>query len=288
MNNFSVCVLLLAILSINNIHCQTNSNKYQEILDRATQNGLPAIAALIQASGESEWKGSSGFSSVEEAIPLDINQSFRLASITKIFTTLVVLQLVDEQKIKLTDNIALYLDTEIKNKIPYIESINILQLLSHSSGIYSFTENNDFWKEGFFEGGMSRTWKPEELIGYIDNKRPVSKPLAAYSKKMYSNTNFILLGMIIEKVTGNQLSEEYQTRIFSKLKMANTFLEGYDIQGRKPVDAYAIPNSSFLKSAVRRNSLKSVSDDKLINLSKEYSLFNSWGMGGRRNLFQCQ
>jgi len=163
------CVLtfLLVMSSINAVYTQPNVNKYQEILNSATKNGLPAIVALIQSPNEKEWKGKSGVSNIENAIPLNINESFRLASITKIFTAIIILQLVDQKKIGLSDNISKYLDTDIKSKIPYVDEITILQLLSHSSGIYSFSENNGFWKECFFEGGMSRIWKPDELISYI-------------------------------------------------------------------------------------------------------------------------
>ncbi len=272
------CVLtfLLVMSSINAVYTQPNVNKYQEILNSATKNGLPAIVALIQSPNEKEWKGKSGVSNIENAIPLNINESFRLASITKIFTAIIILQLVDQKKIGLSDNISKYLDTDIKSKIPYVDEITILQLLSHSSGIYSFSENNGFWKECFFEGGMSRIWKPDELISYIENKKPVSQPLEPYAEKLYSNTNYILLGMIIEKITSNPLSYEYQKRIFTPLKMNGTFLEGYNIQGRKAIDSYVVPNSYFLKSAVRRKDIKKVRGDKLINLSKEYKLFNSW------------
>lgn len=258
------------------IHGQTKADKYQRVLNDAHKNGLPAIVALVQAQGEKEWKGTSGVSSIEDSISLDIVHSFRLASISKIFTSVVILQLIDEKKLALTDTISNYLDTEINNKIPHVDNITINHLLSHSSGIYSFTENNKFWKECFYNGGMSRVWSPIELISYIENKKPVHQPVVPYSAKFYSNTNYILLGMIIQKVTNNSVSSEYQKRIFTPLKMNHTFLEGYDHQQRNSIDSYAIPNTFFLKSAMRKRGIKKVKGSKLINLSREYKLFNSW------------
>lgn len=231
---------------------QSKANQYQEILDRAHSDGIPAIAALIQSAEGQEWKGTAGVRNIEDGAPFAIDQSFRLASISKIFTAMIALQLADEKALQLLDPISEYLDEETKRSIPAIDQINILQLLSHSSGIYSFTENNSFWKECYANGGMSRTWSAAELISYIDGKKPVHQPAAAFSQKSYFNTNYILLGMIIEKVTGNSLATAYQKRIFEPIGMNHTFLEGYDNQERKPMDSYAIPNSAFLKSAMKK------------------------------------
>jgi len=268
--------LALAISSTVPIHGQTTSDKYQAVINDAHQNGLPAIVALVKAQGEEVWKGKSGLRKLENATPLDIDQSFRLASISKIFTSVVILQLIDEKKIALTDTVSNYLDAVIQKKIPHVNNITIHQLLSHSSGIYSFTENNKFWKECFYNGGMSRVWSPKELIRYIENKKPVHRPVAPNTEKFYSNTNYILLGMIIQKITNNSLSSEYQKRIFTPLNMKHTFLEGYDHQHRNSIDSYAIPNSFFLKSAMRKRGMKKIKGSKLINLSREYKLFNSW------------
>ena len=123
---------------------------------------------------------------------------------------------------------------------------------------------------------MSRTWQPSELINYIENKKTDSEPLEPYSNKLYSNTNYILLGMIIEKITNNSLSNEYQNRIFTPLKMNDTFLEGFDDKARKPVDNYIIPNSSFTKSAFKKGVLKKIEVSEYVNLSETYKLFNSW------------
>jgi D-alanyl-D-alanine carboxypeptidase len=276
MNKISTLLYLSVMLVANVVYPQSNNDKYQEVLDNAHKEGLPAIVALIKDAEGNEWRGKSGFTSIENATPLKINQSFRIASISKIVTSIVILQLVDENKLSLSDTISKYLDTETHNKIPNIDSITILHLLSHSSGIYSFTENNNFWKACYFNDGMSRTWQPNELINYIENKKPDSEPLEPYSKKFYSNTNYILLGKIIEKITNNSLSNEFQKRIFSPLKMNDTFLEGYDKGGRKPIDSYIIPNSSFAKSALKKGLLKKINGSEYTNLSDAYKLFNSW------------
>jgi len=274
--NLFVVILFVASPNINAIYAQQKEDIYQEILDEANKKGLPAIVAFVQSSDERNWKGKVGLTNLEQSTQTDINQSFRIASITKIFTSIIVLQLADENKINLSDAIGKYLDTETLSKIPHVNLITIDHLLSHSSGIYSFTENNNFWKECYFNEGMSRPWEPNEIISYIENKKPVHQPSEPYSKKSYSNTNYILLGMIIEKVTGNSLTNEYQKRIFTPVEMNHTFLEGHDQQNRDPVNTYAVPHSFFLKSAMKKRGIKKVEGSELINLSQEYRFFNSW------------
>lgn len=273
-----ICTLLslyLLCLSIG-LSAQSKAEAYQEILDKAQQKGIPALAVFVRDANGNAWQGKAGFTTIESGTLLDVNQSFRIASITKLFTTLVILQLLDEKKLDLNDPITKYLNRETQNKIPHAAKISILQLLSHSSGIYSFTENNSFWKECYFEEGMSRTWQPDEILTYIARKSPQSKPLEPYSKKLYSNSNYILLGMIIEKITANSLANEYQKRIFTKLKMNDTFLEGYDLQTRRPIDTYIVPQTSFAKTALKRKLIQKVSGSEYANLSSTYTLFNSW------------
>lgn len=276
MNKDLTLLFLPVILSLSMVYSQSNTTIYQEILDNAHKEGLPAIVALVKDANGSEWRGKSGVSNIENGIPIDVNQSFRLASISKIFTSLVILQLVDENKLSLSDTISKYLDVDTQSKIINANSITILHLLSHSSGVYSFTENNDFWKECYFNDGMSRTWQPSELINYIENKKPVREPLEPYSKKLYSNTNYVLLGMIIEKITNNFLSNEFNNRIVKPLKMNDTFLEGFDDKERYPIDSYIMPNSSFAKSAFKKGLIKKIEVSEYVNLSETYKLFNSW------------
>jgi D-alanyl-D-alanine carboxypeptidase len=269
-------IVLLYLAAASTVCAQSNADTYQQILDQAQREGLPAIVALVQTSNDKEWIGKAGVGSIENGTLLDIDKSFRLASISKIFTSVVVLQLIDEQRLNLQDPISDYLDDETISKIPYVDDINILHLLSHSSGIYSFTENNNFWKECYSNGGMSRTWPPNELVSYIDHKKPDHQPADPFSQRSYSNTNYILLGMIIEKITGSSLLEAYQNRILKPLGMNHTFLEGYDDQARKPIDSYVIPTNSFLKSAMKKKGIEPVQGSALVNLSQEFDLFNSW------------
>ena len=109
MNKDLTLLFSTVILSLSMGYSQSNTAKYQEILDNAHKKGLPAIVALVKDADGIEWRGKSGVSNIENDTPLDINQSFRLASISKIFTSIVILQLVDENKLSLSDTISKYL-----------------------------------------------------------------------------------------------------------------------------------------------------------------------------------
>lgn len=268
-------MLFFGLVVCTQLYAQKKTQAYQSVIDRAISQGIPGIVAMVIVNDSNSWFGTAGYKDIENKTPLDLKDSFRTASITKLFTTILVLQLEQENRIDLNDSITKYFDDEIYSNIPNAEEITILHLLSHSSGIYSFTENNKFWKEAFLNKGLSRKWLPEELIAFITSKKPINAPVKPFSSRFYSNTNYILLGMIIEKVTNNRFDFELKKRIFDPLNMKSTFLEGF-LPSKKPIDSYAIPKWRFLKLGASRNKMSKISKDGLINISSEYSLFNSW------------
>ena len=139
-----IALIVISLLVSIAVYSQSNALRYQEILDHAVAKGLPAITVLVKTPNGVEWRGKSGVKRVEDSIAIEVNQSFRIASITKIFTSIIILQMLDEGKLKLSDTISKYLSPAVNGIIPNVNRITIYQLLSHSSGIYSFTENNRF------------------------------------------------------------------------------------------------------------------------------------------------
>lgn len=135
---------------------------------------------------------------------------YRVGSIAKTFTTVMIFQLVEEGKLKLEDKL-----DKFYPQIPNAEKITIAQILSHKSGIHSFTGDPDF-----------RTWKmnpktKEEMLAIIAKSKPDFEP---GEKVQYSNAGFLLLGYIVEKVTGKNYQEALKERITSKLGLSDTYL----------------------------------------------------------------
>ena len=248
------------------------AGQFQAILDSAVEAGLVGVSAYASRD-DGFWAGVAGETSADSAEPLGPESVFRIASITKLFTATVILQLVDENALRLTDTLADRLSDNPASNIPHADSITIAMLLNHSSGIYSFSDSNNFWREAYGNGGLDRIWEPAELIGYALQGEPYFTP-GVEERAQYSNSNYILLGMIIEEVTGESLAVAFRHRIYEPLEMDHTLLEGFDA-GQDDIQ------HSFMKTgllnrivAVRRG--WNSSENGLYDVSGNYRLYNSW------------
>lgn len=137
---------------------------------------------------------------------------YRVGSIAKMFTAVMIFQLTEEGKLKLSDPLAKFYP-----QIPNAEKITIAQILSHRSGIHSFTGDPDF-----------RTWlmnpkTKEEMLAVIAKSKPDFEP---GEKMQYSNAGYVLLGYIVEKVGGKSYQTALKERITSKIGLKDTYLGG--------------------------------------------------------------
>jgi len=178
------------------------------------ENG-PGGVLLVAKDGEPIYRKGFGFASLELNVKNDPSMSYRIGSISKQFTAVAVLQLVQKGEISLDDPVTKHLP----DYNTYGETITINQLLSHTSGIPSYTENPGF-AEKMFED-QSKT----ELIESFENDSLLFKPGTDWS---YSNSGYVLAGLIVEKVSGMNLNEYYQKNIFDPLEMNNTYIGTYD------------------------------------------------------------
>ncbi len=214
-------------------------------LERAVQSGLdaglPGIALLVERNGERVASTAAGVTSVENQTPMTTEDRFRIYSIAKTFTATVVLQLVDEGILDLNDTVVDWLDDPAVNAIPNVERITLRQLLTHSSGIYDFADDNDspFWSDAFLgpDADWTKVWTLPELLAYADgaNHAPYFAPGEGWA---YSNTGYLLLGMIMEAATGNAYGDELRARILEPLGLRNTTLAEGGAMPDDIVDGY--------------------------------------------------
>lgn len=153
---------------------------------------------------------------------------FRIGSITKFFTSLVTLTLVDEG---LVDLDALAVD--YATRVPVPEDVTVRDLLQHTSGIPDYIDDAGLMLLRGADPG--RVWTPEEVVESIVLLRPLFRP---GSRFQYSNTNYIVLGVLIEEVTGRPFAEVLRARIIEPLGMNSTYLAGFE-DGPEPFGAYA-------------------------------------------------
>ncbi|MFI1773752.1 serine hydrolase domain-containing protein [Thalassobellus citreus] len=185
------------------------------------------------------------------------NTPFKIASSTKLFVATIMLQLEEAGKLSLNDKVSQYLndidylkfeDFHILNGKKHATEITIKQLLSHRSGLADiFTDR----EESFFSlliQNPNKQYTPKAIIElYFQfnlNKEPHFKPNEGWH---YSDMNYVLLGLIIEKIDKTALSQSIRNRILEPLKMENTFFEFYEAPQKalKPISQY-VGNINFL------------------------------------------
>src|SRR5918998_514296 len=174
-----------------------------QIEEQMTNLRIPGALVYIDVPGEGTWIQAFGAGNLEASTPITPNDHVRIGSNTKTFTGTVILQLVDEGKLALDDPVSKY-----QLEVPNGENITIRQLLNMSSGLFNYAEDEEFNKT--LDTEPQKVWKPEELVEIGFKHQPYFSPGDGFH---YSNTNFILLGMIIEQLTGQPLEKEFQERI---------------------------------------------------------------------------
>jgi len=163
-----------------------------------------------------------------------------VGSVGKTYVAAVALQLVSEGLLVLDEPVKNYLGAETwYGGLPNGESITIRMLMTHTSGIVRYEFNEAFTAD--LTADPDRVWKPRELVAYILGTNP---PFPAGEGWTYSDTNYILLGMIIEKLTGNTLYDEIQRRVLDPLRLRDTVpSDSRTIAGL--IQGYAGPGNPF-------------------------------------------
>jgi D-alanyl-D-alanine carboxypeptidase len=185
----------------------------QRALYQVVAAGAPGAVVLVR-EGDRTIRLASGFGNLDPMTPMRVADVTRIGGVTKSFTATVVLQLVGEEKLALGDTVEQWLPGAISNG----EAISIRQLLNHTSGIYDFAADPAYLAP-YIEGNLTYIFDLRTLVQIAADHGPLFAPGSALS---YSNTNYLLLGMIVEAATGNTIASELQTRIFEPLDLRHT------------------------------------------------------------------
>lgn len=206
-------LLIITLASTSAAIAQNKVAKIDEMLNKYREIGQLNAAVLVAENGKVIYKKGHGLANMEWNVPIKTDTKFRIGSVTKQFTAVLILQLVDEGKIKL--------DGKVTDYLPYYrkdtgEKVTIHQLLNHTSGIPSYT-NGEFFRE------HSRDYySPEDFVKKFSSGDLEFEP---GSKFRYNNSAYFILGEMIEKITGKSYADNLKERITKPLGMNNT---GYD------------------------------------------------------------
>lgn len=197
----------------------------RQAVRRLTDAGLPGAIALVQDHGRTAT-AAAGYADLAAKRPMTSADHLRIGSNTKVFTATMVLQLVAEHRLSLADTV----DRILPGIIHGGDRVPVRQLLNHTSGLYPF-DQDPASTTPYLRGDAGHYWSPRRLVALADTHAPLFKPGTKFA---YSNTNYFLLGLIIEKVTHHSYEQELNRRIITPLTLRDTRLPVRSLKIQNP------------------------------------------------------
>ncbi|XUM03135.1 serine hydrolase domain-containing protein [Streptomyces venezuelae ATCC 10712] len=184
----------------------------QAVRDVMDETGVPGVSVALSAPGKGAYIRSFGVADKATGAPMDPGLYMRIGSETKTFTVTALLELVDQGKVGLDDPISKYVDG-----VPNGDAITLRNLASMRSGLFNYSADEGFYKA--FTSDPYRPFTPQQLLSY-SFKHPIQfQPGAEFD---YCNTNLILLGLVVEKVSGTPLNEYIQENVVEPAGLSHT------------------------------------------------------------------
>lgn len=225
-------------------NCKTDINEppadhsknlsYKLLMKEIVSSGVPGMQFSVKEPENGFWNGAFGFADLASEIRIEPCMMTRVGSTVKTFTAVTILLLQEDGKLDINEPVSNYLSVEQINGLQNAEQATIKQLLIHSSGIYNYIQNPEFQTASL--NNLTKVWQPMELLEYAQGKSAYFQP---GSDVIYSNTNYVLLGWIIEKVAGKPFYDVFEERIFVPLEMKATQFAAEDPVPRGIVRGYA-------------------------------------------------
>ncbi|MFF4924688.1 serine hydrolase domain-containing protein [Kitasatospora sp. NPDC001261] len=198
-------------------------------LQGIVDTGSSAAVGEVRQDGRTVWRGRAGVADLATGTPVPEHARFRIGSVTKTFVATVLLQLSAERRIGLDDPI----DRHLPGAVPNGSSITVRQLLDHTSGLYNYTDapgldpQDESQYLDWLAGPRWQTYQPADLLALANRNAPYFPPGQGWH---YSNTNYLLAGLLVEKVTGHPWQQEVDRRIIQPLGLRDTGMPGRSVR----------------------------------------------------------
>ncbi len=222
----------------NGNHAKDEAALQNLLNDQIKQQNIPGMIMAVRMADGTVVSKTAGSADPSGKVPWTLDTVSAIGSITKTFTAVVVMQLVEEKKLSLDDTVDNWFPEQ-----PNGDRITIRMLLSHTSGVanYSAALGDDVEK-------WTRDWTPEELIAEANRFGPVSEP--GSKEAHYSNTGYYILGLVVEKITGKTWEQEVESRIIRPLGLERTtFLGKEGVWGGIMVSGYAKTPNGYISTS---------------------------------------
>ena len=226
MKKLIITFLLLILCYLNSYPQSINVEKLDSLFEVLQKHSLAMGSVAISINGKVEYQKAIGFALLDsnKNVAANINTKYRIGSISKMFTTVMIFQLIDEGKINLKQRLNNYF-----SQLPNAKKITIADMLYHRSGLHDYTHDTNFpdW--------MDKPKTHKEMLKIIEEKRADFEP---GTRAEYCNTNYLLLSYIIEKVCKSSYATALEKRITSKIGLTNTYYG-------KPIDIKRNEGASY-------------------------------------------
>lgn len=211
MKNKASLLLLFILLCAESLHAQTfNKARADSLLSLLAEKNKAMGSIALLENGKIIYANAIGYREITpEKIPSDIETRYRIGSISKMFTATLIFQLIEEGRLDLSTNLSKFFPS-----VPGSERISIGNMLSHRSGIHNFTN------DPAYQSYMTQPKTRQDMLDIISRNKPDFEPGA---KMEYSNTNFVLLGYIVEDLRKDKYDNILQKFICSKAGLKNTY-----------------------------------------------------------------
>ncbi|MEV8440507.1 serine hydrolase domain-containing protein [Actinosynnema sp. NPDC051121] len=218
-----IAALALTVTGTAHAEHRTDTRTLQRLADAMLAQGAPGVLVGVDTA-RGDVRVRSGYGDVDRRTPVPWRAKFRIGSYTKTFVAATVLHLVGEGRLSLEDTVDRWLPGVVTGNGNDGTKITVRNLLQHTSGLPNYVGRlPELFLEAKFDDVRFRTYRPEQLVALAVREKPDFQPGERWS---YSNTGYVLAGMIIERVTGNTWQHEVRTRIVEPLGLRDTFLPG--------------------------------------------------------------
>ena len=263
-----ITLILIFTLSIITCYSQIKQKSNSEIArignELVVENNIPGFNLSIIYKNGSQENYSFGFADVKNKVELNSEDVMFSGSIGKTYAVAIVMQLVEAGEFQLDDKIQDYFPaTEWLNKIPNINDITIKMLLQHTSGLPRYVFQDGIWD--LVINYPDKVWTYKDRLSFVFNMEPIHEAGKGWG---YSDTNYILLGMLIEKITGSYYYDEVKNRILIPYKLTTTY----------PADVRKIKNLTIGYS--KPNELFSMSEEVVVDGECIFNTQFEWTGGG--------
>ena len=198
----------------------SKSEGLQELLNKATNSGLAGVSLVLQDSKGAYFYGNAGKADLHSNIDINKCQQFRVASLTKVFTAVGIMMMVEQEKLSLDTPIDQILLPEVLRDIKRANEATVRNLLNHTSGIANYDDNPNFALQILNEPGKRISLM--EKLDLIRGQGAVPAEVVERYGSIYSNTNYLLLELILEKISEQEYEDVVRLKILGPLQLDHT------------------------------------------------------------------